>query len=77
MDHDAAEAAAMAEHYAAPPGPDLPSPDPVAAGLAHGFEAGRHRSSAAVNAERHCAASPTARRIPRVLDRNPTDARLP
>ena len=43
LDHDAAEAAAMADHYAAPPGPSLPSPDPVAAGLARGFEAARQR----------------------------------
>ena len=32
-DHDAAEAEAMAAHYAAPAGPDLPQPDPLTRGL--------------------------------------------
>lgn len=41
LDHDAAEAAAMAEHYAAPPGPDMPTLDPLAAGLARGSHAHR------------------------------------
>ncbi|MBP0493988.1 hypothetical protein [Roseomonas indoligenes] len=41
--HDAGEAAAMAEHYAAPVGPDLPHPDPLTVGLVRGFHA--HRAS--------------------------------
>lgn len=41
MDHDEAEAAAMAEHYAAPGGPVLPKRDPLAEGLARGFWAHR------------------------------------
>jgi hypothetical protein len=41
LDHDAAEAEAMAEHYAAPAGAPLPQSDPLAAGLLEGFR--RHR----------------------------------
>ena len=41
MEHDAAEAEAMAEHYAAPAGPVLPQPDPLAQGLARGFRTQR------------------------------------
>jgi hypothetical protein len=40
-DHDAAEAEAMAEHYAAPVGEPLPGMDPLAAGLLKGFYAHR------------------------------------
>ena len=43
LNHDAAEAKAMRQHYAAPAGPDLPSPDPVAVGLARGFHEHRAR----------------------------------
>lgn len=43
MDHDAAEPVALAQHYAAPAGPDLPSHDPLAAGLLAGFR--RHAAS--------------------------------
>jgi len=49
--HDEAEAAAMAEHYAAPPGFDPPSPDPFAAGLARGFHA--HRTPISKETHRH------------------------
>jgi hypothetical protein len=41
LDHDAAEEAAMAEHYAAPAGPALPERDPLAEGLLKGFWAHR------------------------------------
>jgi hypothetical protein len=41
LSHDTAEAEAMAEHYAAPPGAPLPQSDPLAAGLLEGFR--RHR----------------------------------
>ena len=41
LEHDEAEAAALAEHYAASVGPELPQPDPVAAGLLEGFRAYR------------------------------------
>ncbi|WP_265545600.1 hypothetical protein [Roseomonas mucosa] len=40
-DHDAAEAEAMAEHYATPVGEPLPGTDPLAAGLLKGFYAHR------------------------------------
>jgi hypothetical protein len=42
LDHDTAEAEAMAEHYATPAGPALPERDPLAEGLLRGFWA--HRS---------------------------------
>jgi len=45
LEHDEAEAAALVEHYAAPVGPELPQPDSVAAGLAHGFWAHRRGTS--------------------------------
>ena len=41
LDHDAAEAAAMSEHYATLAGPVLPERDPMAEGLLRGFWAHR------------------------------------
>ena len=41
LDHDADEAKAMTEHYAAPANPVLPDRDPVAEGLLRGFWAHR------------------------------------
>jgi hypothetical protein len=41
LDHDAAEAEAMVEHYAAPADPALPERDPLAEGLLRGFWAHR------------------------------------
>jgi hypothetical protein len=46
LDHDAAEAEAMAEHYAAPVGPALPDRDPLAEGLLCGFWAHRRGTTA-------------------------------
>lgn len=37
MEHDEAEAVAMAEHFAAPASPSLPSPDPLTQGLLQGY----------------------------------------
>lgn len=41
LNHDAGEAEAMAAFYAAPAGPVLPQPDPMAEGLLRGFRAHR------------------------------------
>lgn len=41
IDHDVAEAEAIAAHYAAPAGPPLPAHDPLADGLLRGFHAHR------------------------------------
>jgi hypothetical protein len=43
IDHDAAEAEAMAEHFSAPEGPDLPEHDPLRDGLLRGFHEHRAR----------------------------------
>lgn len=42
-EHDAAEAAAMVAHYAAPPSLPLPSPDPLALGLLRSARAHHNR----------------------------------
>jgi hypothetical protein len=46
LDHDTAEAEAMAEHYAAPAGLILPGRDPLAEGLLRGFWAHRRGTAA-------------------------------